>query len=57
MHRCRASMTTPTPCGSMVFWIASAICVVNRYWICKRREKASMRRGILLSPMTFPFGI
>jgi hypothetical protein len=33
-------MTTPTPCGSMAFWMASAICVVRRSWIWRRRENS-----------------
>src|SRR5215469_3954282 len=57
MQRWRASMTTPTPWGSMTFWMVSAIWVVRRSWIWRRRENSSMRRGILLRPMTLPLGM
>jgi len=32
------SITTPTPCGSIVFWIASAICVVSAPEFAGARE-------------------
>ena len=57
MHRCVASMTTATPSGSIFAVIVSAIWLVIRSWICSRRANTSTSRGILLNPMTFPFGM
>src|SRR4029453_9517287 len=37
MHRCSASITTITPCGSSLRTIASATCAVIRSWTCGRR--------------------
>src|SRR3984885_4238993 len=57
MHKCRASITTPTPCGWIASSIESAICRVNRSCTCKRRANTSTSRGILLKPITFPLGM
>ena len=37
MHRCSASITTITPCGSSLRTSASATCAVIRSWTCGRR--------------------
>ncbi len=36
MHRCCASMTTPTPSALIESLIALAICCVSLSWICSR---------------------
>ena len=53
----RASMTTPTPWGSSLRSIISAICTVSRSCTWSRRANMSTRRGILERPTTFPLGM
>src|SRR5579864_6930904 len=43
MHRCLASMTTPTPSGLIALSIASSICVVRRSCTCKPCRKTAER--------------
>ena len=57
MQKCTASITTPTPRGSIASWIVSAIWTVSRSWTWSRRANMSTRRGTLDSPSTLPFGM
>src|SRR5882724_1067566 len=56
IHRCRASMITPTPCGAIFSSIALAIWLVIRSWICNRRANIFTSRATLLNPITFFVG-
>ena len=56
MHRCFASMTTPTPLAPVTFSTLSAICRVRVSWICSRLAYMSTMRGILDRPMTLRLG-
>jgi hypothetical protein len=56
MHRCVPSQTTATPAGSIFCRMVSAIWLVIRSWICRRRANMSTIRGILLKPITRRFG-
>ena len=46
MRRCVASIATATPRGSIFSQSVSAISLVRRAWICRRRAKMWTRRGI-----------
>ena len=50
MHRCSASITTITPCGSSLRTSASATCAVIRSCTCGRRAYRSTNRAILRQP-------
>src|SRR6266542_1566894 len=57
MHKCVASVTTPTPSGLIFSRSVLAIWFVSRSCTCRRRAKMSTRRAILLRPTTLPFGM
>lgn len=55
MHIWLASITTPTPRGSMASSMANAICLVRRSWTCNRRAKVSAILANFDRPKTWPF--
>src|SRR6185312_1339747 len=57
MHRCAASITTPTPRGLSTSVMACAMSTVRRSCTCSRREKMSTTRASLESPTIRPSGM
>src|ERR1700720_2233905 len=47
MQLCSASITTPTPCGLRMSWMASAISAASFSWICRRRANPCTTRASL----------